>query len=137
MTSSTFVPNLLIQKARLERNLTSGAYDLHMVMSSTPSGASYYKPLNFSPVIQHVAPGEYHPPEPFIQLNEQSAQAMLDALWEAGIRPSSGQQQGANSDLVVALMKDHLADLRRIVFGQQIEVSSDTPRTVISIPDHM
>ena len=44
---------------------------------------------------------------------------MLDALWEAGIRPSSGQgKQTATDEGVVSAMKEHLADLRRLAFGQ-------------------
>lgn len=137
---TSFVPNLLIQKAALERNHTTGCYDLHMVSHSGPAGTSVYKALSFAPVVQHINPGEHHPSEPFVQLNEQSAQALLDALWAAGLRPSSGGERNVvttqGHELALACMKDHLADLRRIAFGQQIEVGPDTPRTTSSLSDH-
>lgn|GEM_PF-2943806 len=119
---------LVIEKAMLERNPAIDGFDTYLISQRLPHGEvaviCSLPPLALSTVL----PGMPRP-APAFQLSMRSAQAMLDALWEAGIRPSSGQQQGANTDLVVTLMKEHLADLRRVVFGQEVVVGPDTPRT--------
>lgn len=45
----------------------------------------------------------------------RDAQMLLDALWEAGLRPNDGSGSGAQ----VSALKDHLKDLQRIVFDKE------------------
>lgn len=124
---------LPIHKALLERNLMCGAFDVHVMAAKTSSGIEVLRPL-ITPVTQHHPHGAYIEREPAFQLEDHSAQAMLDALWEAGFRPSSGQgKQVATEQGVIAAMKEHMADLRRIAFAQmpdELRVTDDTPRTI-------
>lgn len=119
-----------IAKARLERNLSHGGFDVHVMSRRTPAGVDIIGPLS-PPTYTHVPTGMYHPPEPAFTLQYESAQAMLDALWEAGIRPSSGMEKkdDAKVDLAVKLMQNHLADLRRMAFGQEVIKTADQPAT--------
>lgn len=123
-----------IAQARLERNVTHGGFDVHVLARRMPHGVDVLSPL-VPPAITHVLDGSYHSPTPAFILQYQSAQALLDALWEAGMRPSSGvgKQDESKTSLAISLMKDHLADLRRIAFGQDQVVSADTPMTKIDL----
>lgn len=124
---------LPIHKAYLERNLACGAFDVYVMAAKTSSGIEVLRPLA-TPVVQSHAVGAYVAREPAFQLEDQSAQAMLDALWEAGFRPSSGQgKQVATEQGVITAMKEHLADLRRIAFANlasEPQITADTPRTI-------
>ncbi len=46
------------------------------------------------------------------ELHDDEAQSLLDALWTAGYRPNSGQSSLAH----IEAMRDHLNDMRRLVF---------------------
>jgi hypothetical protein len=51
------------------------------------------------------------PFDPMIRLDDTASQALMDALWDAGLRPSA---RGCESDLVEA--KDaHIGDLRALL----------------------
>jgi hypothetical protein len=52
--------------------------------------------------------------EPFWRMREEEAQSFIDALWEAGVRPSNGE--GSTGKL--AATENHLNDMRKIVFHQ-------------------
>ena len=56
---------------------------------------------------------------PFISLPLQFGygQSLFDALWEVGFRPNGGESSVAH----VQAMKDHLADMRRLVFLDSLE----------------
>lgn len=51
--------------------------------------------------------------DPFITLNMEEAQLLMDSLYDAGLRPSQSTVK-----LDVASMKNHLEDMRRIVFNK-------------------
>jgi len=70
-------------------------------------------------------------------MQTEELQIMMDALWSAGVRPKvlnpieTTGSEGFNAGKVAA-MQDHLADMRRLVFGQpQVEEisSPDIPLT--------
>lgn len=65
------------------------------------------------PVFEEVEPLTMSPP-PTMSLSEMDAQALCDALWEAGFKPSAGH--GSVGQL--AATEKHLADMRDIVFHQ-------------------
>ena len=50
---------------------------------------------------------------PLFTLNEESAKALMDSLWRCGIRPSNGE----GSIGQIGAVKDHLADMQKIVFN--------------------
>lgn len=50
--------------------------------------------------------------EPSMRLNANEAQSLMEALWGAGLRPAEARYP---ADHVNAL-RDHLADMRRLVF---------------------
>ncbi len=56
-------------------------------------------------------PGD-HIADPSLKLRKPEAQALIDALWGAGVRPSSGE---GNAGQLGATEK-HLEDMRRLVF---------------------
>ena len=51
--------------------------------------------------------------EPSLRLEFTAAQALMDELWECGIRPS----EGSGSAGALAAVKYHLEDMRKLVFS--------------------
>lgn len=120
-----------IAQARVERSLITAGYDVHVMSARHATGAFDTMQTIVAPVIMHHPAGSYVAPMPAFRLDHQSAQALLDALYEAGLRPSSGDKPGGTTDLAIALMKDHLEDLRRMAFGPAQEVHGpDRPQTI-------
>ena len=52
------------------------------------------------------------PLEPFVKLERDEAQVLMDDLWEAGIRPTEGK--GSTGSMKA--MEKHLEDMQRIAF---------------------
>lgn len=59
--------------------------------------------------------------DPLLRLKEVEAQGLFDALWRAGLRPSDK----AAVDDVVAAKDEHIADLRRVAFKDQLQPELD------------
>jgi hypothetical protein len=110
-------PNIQIQTAILERNPTYGSLDVHLRTQVTRDTVSMMLPLEV-PVIRTYPLGDMTDPRPAFRLDQVSAQAMLDGMWKAGIRPSSGDRPADQEALVVSMnkriedLKEHIEDLR-------------------------
>lgn len=52
--------------------------------------------------------------EPTLSLDGKTAQRLMDALWECGIRPNNGE----GMDSQVSAIKYHLEDMRKLVFKE-------------------
>lgn len=68
----------------------------------------------------------------------EEAQALLDALLDAGLKPSVAiekQESESFSAGKVAAMEAHLSDLRRLVFGKESVVIPRTPDTPLTNSD--
>ncbi len=64
--------------------------------------------------VRTVEPNEAADDEPFLSITRESAQSLMDALWSCGLRPSEGQGSAGQ----LAAVKDHLNDMRRLVFDE-------------------
>lgn len=49
-----------------------------------------------------------------MKVSEAEAQQLMDALWSAGLRPTEGRGSAG----AMAAVQEHLADMRRLVFGK-------------------
>lgn len=54
---------------------------------------------------------------PTLRLGHEAAQELFDDLWNAGFRPNKGEGTAAHVDA----MREHLADLRRLVFDHSVK----------------
>jgi hypothetical protein len=52
-------------------------------------------------------------PEPTFNLRPEEAQALMDSLWDAGLRPS----EGSGSAGAMAATQKHLEDMRTLIFN--------------------
>lgn len=59
---------------------------------------------------KHRSPGAIMPP--LVEMEENAAQALMDRLWDTGIRPTETRTH----TLGIEAMKNHLNDLRKITF---------------------
>jgi hypothetical protein len=50
--------------------------------------------------------------EPFVEIEEQEAQILIDDLWEAGVRPTGARGSAGAMKAVL----NHLEDMRKIAF---------------------
>jgi hypothetical protein len=72
--------------------------------------------LSASPIqFSLVHPGELI--EPAINLTPEEATRLMDELWRAGVRPSSGEGNVGQ----IGAIQAHLADMRRLVFMENLE----------------
>lgn len=63
-----------------------------------------------------------NPSSPFLILEEDQAQALMDALWKGGLRPTEGHGSAGQ----IGAIEKHLEDMRKIVFDSfLIEVDSE------------
>lgn len=67
-------------------------------------------------VWKEVEEGSYF--EPMLRITELQGQELMDALWAAGLRPT----EGAGSAGAMSAVQAHLADMRRLVFDDRVEV---------------
>lgn len=63
-----------------------------------------------------VAEGEFYP-QAALSLTNDEAQMLIDALWDAGLRPS----EGSGSAGAMLATQQHLADMRQLV-AKQLDV---------------
>lgn len=55
--------------------------------------------------------------EPFVVIDRVEAQTLMDTLWDCGLRPSEGMGSAGQ----LAAVKNHLEDMRRLVFEESVK----------------
>jgi len=82
-------------------------YGIDKVEGMSPKQIS--RDLKFIPVADGAEYGS------FLDLEENSAQELIDSLWECGLRPS----EGTGSAGAFAAQGKHLEDMRKLVFDDK------------------
>ncbi len=95
---------------RAESPLWDDRIHLLMGIKQDTGGTAVVEPL----VFRTLDPGE-RINDPTLRLERSDAQQLVDALWEAGVRPTAGKGSAGQLDAVQA----HLKDLQRLVFERQ------------------
>lgn len=115
----------MISKALVERSVAFDGFDVFVIGRCDRASTDMMMPL--APLLyKSVAVGEYSR-EPAFQLDNQSAQALMDALWSAGLRPSSGDLAGGTGmAAAMKAMQAHIDDLRLVA---QLAPTADRPKT--------
>ena len=99
-------------------------FNIYMHRESFANGiaVAFYDDQTISPTLGGnnqlfvAKPIEFHAVEadmlhdPAVRMTDAQAQQMFDQLWLLGFRPHQGDQNASSA------MKDHLADLRKILF---------------------
>lgn len=97
-------------------------FEFHIVGLNLQSRTtSLARPVEFEVVPEYTAWKE-----PAFTLQQEEAQALMDELWNAGIRPTEGTGSAGS----MAAAQAHLADMRKIVFGalrQNGTIAEDKP----------
>lgn len=95
-----------------EVRIMSEAYDGRPVRVGSQH---YVSPCYVSELVVKTIPFNEmaRPVPPAIELSEEQAQQLCDALWEAGVRPTNG----AGSVGQLAATERHLSDLKTIAFN--------------------
>lgn len=117
--------DLEMSKVMIENCIQTDGYDVHVLVKTNRDSCDILMPLA-NPVIRHVPRGEYCERVPAFRLGRQSAKALMDGLWAAGVRPSSGDQ-GSSGVLkaVTDAMQAHIDDLRAVL---HISTTADQPQ---------
>lgn len=90
--------------------------NLHLRQVTEGMGATVAQPLEF----RQYNPGELSS-QPFITLDIQAAQQLMDELWQCGLRPTEGTGSAGS----LAATQKHLDDMRTIAYkGLNIEVKA-------------
>lgn len=107
-----------ILKARLDANLATDGWDVHILTAHNQVMSTIA-----APCLMTMVPGQMTPPAA-LRLTRHSAQALMDAMWQAGVRPSNADTAAAGMGAVIAAMKEHIADLRIVA---QVYRAPDQP----------
>lgn len=87
-----------------------GLYRLALISETQDGKAQAANPISFGPPELQV--GQEVPAAIGLELNE--AEALMDALWLAGIRPT---RRSHEEKAELAAVRDHLKDMRQIAFS--------------------
>jgi hypothetical protein len=114
------VSELRFNKVRVEESVSlEGGFTFIAANSPDGMAAGGFSIMQeiASPVFIHYPHGAALPMmhTPSFTMNRATCQTLLDALWEKGVRPSSGVQAGADPKGQIEAMSNHLADLRGIL----------------------
>lgn len=112
MSTTVTVSSLYIEDAMVRENLSMGGYDLHLLSYRNTAGTGVVKPIAAFE-IENVPRGQMPPNEPVMNLPCKSAQIIFDALYKAGLRPSSGEATESHQ-AALAATRAHLNDMRAI-----------------------
>jgi hypothetical protein len=125
VTTPVPVPTIYFEEAMLRENMMVGGFDLHALSYRGPAGCGILRPVS-APVVETVPPGQIMPPEPMLTLSHRSAQALFDALYKVGLRPSSGESV-ENHKRELEATRAHLADMRALAFHAVESRGPDAP----------
>lgn len=88
-----------------QREMFSNRIALH-IAESTNSGTAVARPLVMTEISDAMQTA------PCVRLTTTEAQALMDELWNVGLRPS----EGSGSAGAMAAIQKHLEDMRTLVF---------------------
>lgn len=99
------------QKTRIfvERSNYASAINIHIAIDQRNGKVAVAKPLQFEEIDEVEAGGRCI--DPAISLDPMQAQTLADELWQAGFRPTQGQQ----SEGQMGATGKHLNDMRALV----------------------
>lgn len=93
-----------------KREVWNPGVDLYAFVLRTDESVDLAEPLTMK---RHLD-GDIQSP-PTLSLQPEQAQALMDSLWDAGLRPS----EGSGSAGALAATQTHLQDMRRLVFERK------------------
>jgi len=88
-----------------------GYYELYMKLPGDKNRGIFFAP----PEVREIEAGGCWP-SASLDINQVVAQRLLQALWDAGLRPNNGESSVAH----VEAMKYHLEDMRKLVFKMEV-----------------
>jgi hypothetical protein len=105
---------------RVERVVWSDLYDVYAKVQR--NGQAFA--LSADVVNETAVPGGGMWPK-FLSLDSEDAQQLMNALWDAGLRPANGESSKAHVDA----LKAHLEDMRKIALSELYPLRSvgETP----------
>jgi hypothetical protein len=98
-----------------------GAYVMQTDRDGNPTHLG--KQLVMEPLKEMASSASAGPDEPTFRLTRDDAQALADALYRAGIRPTDAKDVGD----VLKASQAHIADLRRVAFTLLDEAVTASP----------
>lgn len=107
---------------RAERPIWSDAVELY---AKRTSGGKVYAVTCHGLKVEEVQPNTALLWPRFLELpmTSDAGQSLFDALWAAGYRPNKGESSVAH----VEAMRQHLDDMRRLVFKARSPFAASTP----------
>lgn len=103
-----------------EYNISWGEFHVWMMHAVGDGNPRFIKDVTLHTAEEDHDPGQ--PAHPAMKMSVAEAQALMDALWTTGLRPSDHKQKPDNGpvvaakDEVIAAKDEHIGDLRRITF---------------------
>ena len=103
---------------RAQREIWNDTIAIHLA-ERKPSGLTVAQAVTMT----DIQPGEFT--EPFLRLEHDAAQRLMDELWDCGLRPSEGTGSAGS----LKATERHLTDMQRIAFMllERPNLNSPTP----------
>lgn len=86
----------------------NGGIRLYLRQREARAGYRFAQPLTMA----YIEPGQTI--EPMVSIPLETAQQLMDELWQCGLRPS----EGTGSAGAMAAVQAHLKDMRKLVFKE-------------------
>ena len=104
-------------------NFPRRCYDLYLSMK-TGNLSDPYNTFKYATEISFVENDLDREIEPFLSLEQDQAQELMDMLWDAGLRPAGA----AGSAGQLGAVENHLADMRKMVFESFLPTYCDVAK---------
>ena len=94
------------------RNAWNRSVSIYGINRFPDGSKSYWQSVTIQTISENDPEFEPHvTPNAPIELSEDDAQSLMDALWEVGVKPSGGEGHTAH----IRSLNKHLEDMRKIV----------------------
>lgn len=112
-------------KVTLEPAIIADGFNVHVIAGRRGPNVEVLAPIPALTIVS-VPPGGAYERTPAFMLDHQAAQAFMDGLWQAGVRPS----MVADSTGELAATKRHLEDMRALAGVIPSKHDPDVPLTL-------
>jgi hypothetical protein len=99
------------KELRVTHEVFRRGFDFHLLERRLDGQMFHVSKVEMEPLEDHA-----WNPQPLVTLHDEEAQALMDELWQCGLRPSEGSGSAGS----LAATERHLEDMRKLVFEPPI-----------------
>lgn len=117
-------------RAAVNFDLATGTVHVRLAMEQHDRRLAVVEPIA-NPVYRTIERGDMS--QPAFAMQQHAFQALIDAAWEAGFRPTKLKEEHAAGSEAMKAVQAHLDDMRRLVFAREPEIVVGGPDRPITV----